>query len=102
MSTLVPGAILSGIIGSVLAFPFALPIILWSERTRRLTFWWFATAGLVIGALVLAFIAIVTNARSGAAQEFLILGSHILPSTTAAAVAYWFVAWRMDPPIESQ
>ena len=102
VSNLFPAAILFLTIGSVVAFPFALPVIIWSEISRKIQKRSFALAGAIIGTVILVLYFVPTHATGEDAIRILTVAAMLLLATTSAALVYWLVAWRIDPPIETK
>ena len=99
LSTLLPAVIFGLIGGSMLAFPCALPVIILSETTKRLGAKSFALVGVVTGSFLAVLVSSFLTRPIHALNDLAVVGSLILSSTTFAALTYWYVAWRVDPPM---
>ncbi len=80
--------------GAVFAAPIALPVILFSEIRKVSSWLLFAAAGLISGLLL---IVLITDPVELLTTDMFVT-SLFLGTTTVAALTYWAITWRLNPP----
>lgn len=79
------------LVGSIIALPVALPLILFTEKWGKGPCWVFAGGGFFAGAAPLLLLAGEAN------NPDILFLSMLVFSTTLSGIVYWLVAWQIYP-----
>lgn len=85
--------------GALYALPVAVPMILFTEWTRKTSPLMFALAGLATAAVMLAALGTYTLIEIARMEPYAVRDVIVVSAVcTAASLTYWLFAWKLFPP----
>ena len=85
--------------GAFYALPIALPVMIFTELTRKSSPWIFVAAGFATAAVLIGFLGNSTLGELIEGQPYAVRDVLVVTAASlAASLTYWLVVWKILPP----